>query len=134
MNFLLLIPKIKFLHFRNSENPKVWTSLSEYHKNRRSQICQVRIKVNIIAWLVEFSGCLTVAIHLLLVGSRTSAVSGILDNVTLMCFFILLPCTFVIYSSEGINTIVDNNWGDALKRLFEPTGKVERRGSGNEHN
>ena len=125
-----MISDIEILHFRNLQNPKVWSSLSEYSKNRRFQICQVCIKVNFIAWLVEFCGCLTIAIDLLLVGSTYPFASAILRNLTIMCFFILLPCTYLINSSEGINAIVDSTWRDALLRLFMSSEEIENRNRG----
>ena len=107
-------------------NTKVLPFLTEHHQNRRSQICQVCIKVNFIAWLVEFSGCLTLTVDLLLVGSKSNAATEVLGKLTMLCFFVLLPCTFLINSSEGINAIVDYSWGDAMMRIFKPTKEIEK--------
>ena len=96
-------------------------SLSTWHQNRRKRICQVNIKVNLIVWLVEFSGCMTLAIDFLLVGSRNNIVTGILGNLSIICFFILLPCTFLINCSSGVNKITDNSWFIAVTKNFNPS-------------
>ena len=93
-------------------------SLSTWHQNRRKRICQVNIKVNLIVWLVEFSGCMTLAIDFLFVGSRNNVITGILGNLSLICFFILLPLTFLINCSSGVNKVADNSWIDAFSKNF----------------
>ena len=95
-------------------------SLSTWHQNRRKRICQVNIKVNLIVWLVEFAGCMTLAIDFLAVGSRNNIVTDILGNLSIICFFILLPCTFLINCSSGVNKIADNNWFMAFTKNFYP--------------
>ena len=73
-----------------------------------------------IVWLVEFSGCMTLAIDFLLVGSRNNIVTDILGNLSIICFFILLPCTFLINCSSGVNKIADNSWFMAVTKNFNP--------------
>ena len=108
------------IHFRSLLRGMTQTHLSERYQNRRSQICQVNIKVNFIAWIVEFFGCMTIAIDFTLVGSRNNAVTGLLKTLTLFAYFVVLPCTFLVNCSAGINTIVDNSWTDAIGRIFQP--------------
>ena len=93
--------------------------LSEQYRNRRARLCQVNIKVNLIVWLVEFFGCMTMAIDFLLIGSRRPLATALLGTLTLLCYFILLPFTFLINCSTGINKIVDENWVDALMVHFK---------------
>ena len=105
-------------NFRDLLNDRVTKSLSEWHQNKRKRICQVNIKVNLIVWLVEFAGCMTLAIDFLLIGSRNNIVTGILGNATMVCFFILLPFTFLINCSAGVNKVVDDSWLDAVTKNF----------------
>ena len=93
--------------------------LSEQYRTRRARLCQVNIKVNLIVWLVEFFGCMTMAIDFLLIGSRRPVATALLGTLTLLCYFILLPFTFLINCSTGINKIVDENWVDALVVHFK---------------
>ena len=93
--------------------------LSEQYRSRRARLCQVNIRVNLIVWLVEFFGCMTMAIDFLLIGSRRPVATALLGTLTLLCYFILLPFTFLINCSTGINKIVDENWLDALMVHFK---------------
>ena len=97
--------------------------LSEYHRNRRAQISQVNIKTNFIAWLVEFLGCMTIGLDFLVFGNRSDVISDLLETLTLLCFFILLPSAFLINSAAGINTIVDYSWASVFTKIFESREK-----------
>ena len=98
--------------------------LSEHHRNRRAQISQVNIKVNFIAWLVEFLGCMTIWLNTIVVGSHSDAISVLLEILQLICFFILLPSAYLVNSSAGINTIVDHSWADAFGKMYESPDKI----------
>ena len=94
--------------------------LSERFTNRRAKICQTNIKVNFISWLVEFLGCLFIALDILVVGNRNNSLSGLLKVFTMLVYLLILPLTFLINSSYGINTIVDQSWLNAMSRLLKP--------------
>ena len=117
------------LFFRSLVNDKLKTGLADRHKTRRAQICQVNIKVNVIVWLVEFFGCMTMAIDFLVVGSRSNAITGLLKILTMLVYFVALPCTFLVNCSAGINTIVDENWFVALARIFNPIQEKDKKTS-----
>ena len=69
---------------------------------------------------------MTLAVDFLLVGSRNNIVTGILGNLTIICYFILLPCTFLINCSAGVNGIAENSWFEAISQNFNPRkGKEE---------
>ena len=97
--------------------------LSEFHRNRRVKISQVSIKTNFIAWLIEFLGCIAIGLDFIVVGNRSDVISGLLETLTLLCFFILLPSAFLINSSAGINTIVDYSWASAFTKIYESPEK-----------
>ena len=63
---------------------------------------------------------MTLAIDFLIVGSRNNIATGILGNLSIICFFILLPCTFLINCSSGVNKITDNSWFIAVTKNFNP--------------
>ena len=100
-------------------------SLSERFINRRTKICQINIKVNFISWIVEFLGCMTIALNFLIIGSNNNELTGLLKILTMLVFIVILPCTFLVNSSAGINTIVDHSWVDAFSRLFNPVQASE---------
>ena len=100
-------------------------SLSERFINRRTKICQINIKVNFISWIVEFLGCMTIALNFLVIGSKNNELTGLLKILTMLVFIVILPCTFLVNSSAGINTIVDHSWVNAISRLFNPVQESE---------
>ena len=100
-------------------------SLSERFINRRTKICQITIKVNFISWIVEFLGCMTIALNFLVIGSKNNELTGLLKILTMLVFIVILPCTFLVNSSAGINTIVDHSWVNAISRLFDPVREPE---------
>ena len=110
-------------------NAKSTKGLPDRHKTRRAQICQVNIKVNVIVWLVEFFGSVTMAIDFLVVGSRSNAITGLLKILTMFVYFVVLPCTFLVNCSAGINTIVDENWLVAIARIFNPAQQKDKKTS-----
>ena len=98
----------------------VRAGLSDRSKNRRSRLCQVTVKVNFIVWIVEFVGCMTMWLDFMVVGNRSNAMTGLLKILTMATYFVVLPSTFLVNCSTGINTIVDNSWMDAIGRIFHP--------------
>ena len=109
-----------FLCLRRLLNDIKKTGLCSRSKNRRAQICQVNIKVNFLSWIVEFLGCMTIALNFLVIGNRSNAMTGLIVILTMSVYMVILPCTFLINSSAGINTIVDQSWFDAISRIFKP--------------
>ena len=117
------------INFRSLLNNMSNTGLAERCRNRRAQICQVNIKVNFVVWLVEFFGCMTMAIDFLVIGSRSNAITGLLKILTMLVYFIVLPCTFLVNCSAGINTIVDENWFTAITRIVNPIQEKDQKKS-----
>ena len=97
--------------------------LSEFHRNRRVKISQVSIKTNFIAWLIEFLGCMAIGLDFSVVQNRSDVISDLLETLTLLCFFVLLPSAFLINSSAGINNIVDYSWAGAFTKIYESPEK-----------
>ena len=43
----------------------------------------------------------------------------------MLVFIVTLPCTFLVNSSAGINTIVDHSWVNAICRVFDSVQELE---------
>ena len=108
---------IKPFYLRHILNNKIESS--ESSKNRNKKKCKINIKVNIIAWLVEVFCGTMMALDYLVIGNRSIAFTGLTQILIMLSFFILMPCIYLINSSEGLNIIVDKSWGDAFGRLFK---------------
>ena len=111
--------------FRTILNEKLSSSFAKQTRNRHKQICQVNIKVNVIVWLVEASSGVIMSLDFLIIGSRSNAITGLLRVFTMLSFFVLIPCTYLINCSEGVNIIVDKGWQVALGRLFKPNKETD---------
>ena len=94
--------------------------LSEPFTNRRAKIFQANTKVNFLSWLVEFLGCFFIALDILVFGNRNNSLSGLMKVLTMLVYLLILPLTFLVNSSSGINTIVDQSWLNAIFKLFKP--------------
>ena len=104
-------------------NDKTRELLSDRARNRRAVICQVNIKVTFIVWLVEFFGCMTMAIDFLVIGSRSNALTGLLRTLTILAYFVLLPFTFLVNCHETKEAILDSSWRTALEGIFKSSKK-----------
>ena len=111
------------LFFRYLLNEKLKSSFSKITKNRHKEICKVNIKVNVIVWLVEVSSGIFMSLDFLILGNRNNAITGLLRVFILLSFFVLVPCTYLIKWSEGVNTIVDKGWWSAIERIFKTKQK-----------
>ena len=108
-------------------NDKTRAILSDKAIKRRAEICQVNIKVTFIVWLVEFFGCMTMAIDFLVIGSRSNSLTGLLRTLTLLAYFVLLPITFLVNCSETKEAIMDSSWRTALAGIFKCRKKTVKR-------
>ena len=77
-------------------------------------------------WLAEFFGCMTMAIDFLIIGSQNNAITGILRTLTMLTYFVLLPLTFFLNSSEAKDTIIDYSWRIALSGVLKTKAKNEK--------
>ena len=84
----------------------------------------MNIKVNVVVWFVEVSSGIFMALDFLIFGNRNNAVTGLLRVFIMFSFFVMIPCTYLIKWSDGVNTIVDNGWWNAVERLFKPKKKT----------
>ena len=108
-------------------NENILDLLSERCRKRRAEICQVNIKVTIIVWLVEFFGCMTMAIDFLVIGSRSNALTGLLRTLTMLTYFVLLPLTFLVNCHETKEAIMDSSWKKALEGIFKSSKKESKK-------
>ena len=76
-----------------------------------------------LVWLVEVSSGLFMALDFLIFGNRNNAVTGLLRVLILFSCFVMIPCTYLIKWSDGVNTIVDKGWWHAVERLFNPKAR-----------
>ena len=94
--------------------------LSENAKARRRKVNDVNIKVTFMIWLIEFVGSFILIFIPKIVGhGQVGTGAGAIFTVSL--YFVLLPFTYLINSSDIKRTIVDESWFHAVRGIFSRT-------------
>ena len=88
---------------------------------RRRRVNNVNMKTTFICWLVEFAGSFLCIFGPFITGHRNVG-WGIIQVLILMVYFILLPCTYLMNSSETKNKIADFNWVSGVSVVFHHIG------------
>ena len=88
---------------------------------RRRLVNSVNMKTTFICWLVEFIG------SLLLIGGpfitgHNNVGWGVVQILLMFVYFIMLPFTYFINSSETKNTIADSSWMHGFLTIFKTMG------------
>ena len=88
--------------------------LSDSTKNKRHRRNILNILIQILAWLVEFVGCFTIFFGSFIMGHKNSLVTQLLQTLTLLFYFVILPLTFLINGYNFKNTIAESRWYQTL--------------------
>ena len=75
------------------------------------------MKTTFICWLVEFAGSFLCIFGPFITGHRNVG-WGVIQVLILFVYFILLPLTYLINSSETKNAIADVNWMSGVSVVF----------------
>ena len=91
--------------------------LSEVSLQRRRKVNSVNMKTTFICWLVEFAGSFLFIFGPFITAHRNVG-WGIIQILILFVYFILLPFTYLMNSSETKNAIADSNWVSGISVVF----------------
>ena len=72
-----------------------------------------------LAWLVEFIGGLTIFLGSFVFGHGNSVITLTLQTLTLVFYFDILPCTFLINEEEWKISMLDNHWYTQFIKVFD---------------
>ena len=72
-----------------------------------------------LAWLVEFIGGLTIFLGSFVFGHGNSVITLTLQTLTLVFYFDILPCTFLINEEEWKISMLDNYWYTQFIKVFD---------------
>ena len=87
-------------------------------KARRHRRNILNIQITIFAWLVEFFGFFFGFILVMIIGYRNSMVTFVVQTYTLLFYFTILPCVYIIRDPEMKSTIIESSWYQAYLRKF----------------
>ena len=115
------------LRFRTHKESiiKLKKLLSKSSKARRHRRNLLNIQITTLAWFIEFLGFYTFLLGSFILGHTDTSVTFLLQVLTTIFNFILLPCIFLISSSQFKNIIADSNWYLVLVHRVSPQPRNE---------
>ena len=93
--------------------------LSDSSKIQRKRRHNLNILITLLAWLVEFIGGFTIILGSFIFGHGNSVVTLTLQTLTMLFYFVILPCTFLINEDRWKNAILESNWYPRLIWMFD---------------
>ena len=90
---------------------------------RRRVVNSVNMKTTFICWLVEFIGSLLFIVGPFITGHNNVG-WGVVQVLVMFVYFIMLPFTYFINSSETKNIIADSTWLHGFLRIFQTIGRT----------
>ena len=91
--------------------------LPEISLQRRRKVNSVNMKTMLICWLVEFAGSALLIFGPFITGHRNVG-WGVIQVLILFVYFILVPLTYLINSSDTKKAITDFDWSSGVSVVF----------------
>ena len=103
---------------------KLDKAISDKSRIRRRKLLDVNIKITFIVWLTEFIfSFLFIFVPKIFGHGQVATETGYVLSVTF--YFVLLPFLYLVNDSDVKNTIADESWFRAIRRIFnKPTRQV----------
>ena len=92
--------------------------LSESSKSRRHRRNLINIHITILSWLVEFIAFFFVLLGSFILGHDNSIVTLSLQSLTILFYFNILPCIFLINDSDFKGLMAESRWYISFLSLF----------------
>ena len=89
---------------------KLKNLLSDTNRALRHQRNVLNLLITMLVWLVELFGGLTLVLGSFIFGHGNSIVTLVLQTLSLLLYFVILPCTFLINVDEWKEAILENKW------------------------
>ena len=98
---------------------KLKNLLSDTNRALRHQRNVLNLLITMLAWLVELFGGLTLVLGSFIFGHGNSIVTLFLQTLSLLFYFVILPCTFLINVDKWKEAILDNKWYPRFIRVLD---------------
>ena len=98
---------------------KLKNLLSDTNRVLRHQRNVLNLLITMLAWLVELFGGLTLVLGSFIFGHGNSIVTLVLQTLSLLLYFVILPCTFLINVDEWKEAILENKWYHQFIRVLD---------------
>ena len=83
--------------------------LSDKQKKLRTRNNTLNLQITVLGWLVEVFGFMSTIVGVYILGHGNSIVTMILHTISMINYFIILPCSLLINSSDVKEYILDHN-------------------------
>ena len=93
--------------------------LSDTSRALRHQRNALNILITMLAWSVEFIGGLTVFLGSFIFGHGNSVITLTLQTLSMVFYFNVLPCTFLINEDGWKVAILESQWYIHLIKVFD---------------
>ena len=98
---------------------KLKNLLSDTNRALRHQRNVLNLLITMLAWMVELFGGLTLVLGSFIFGHGNSIVTLSLQTLSLLFYFVILPCTFLINVDKWKEAILDNKWYHRFIRVLD---------------
>ena len=98
---------------------KLKNLLSDTKRALRHQRNVLNVLITMLAWLVELFGGLTLVLGSFIFGHGNTIVTLSLQTLSLLFYFVILPCAFLINVDEWKEAILENKWYPRLIRVLD---------------
>ena len=98
---------------------KLRKMLSDTSRALRHQRNALNILITMLAWSVEFIGGLTVFLGSFIFGHGNSVITLTLQTLSMVFYFNVLPCTFLINEDGWKVAILESQWYIHLIKVFD---------------
>ena len=98
---------------------KLWKLLSDSSRTYRHRRNVLNILITMLSWLVEFIGGLTIFLGSFIFGHGNNVITLTLQTLSMVFYFDVLPCTFLINEEAWKVSLLDNHWYTRFIRVFD---------------
>jgi hypothetical protein len=91
--------------------------LSDSSKARRHRRNVINLQITFLAWLIEVFGFLIIFLGTFILGHENNVVNLSMQLLTLIVYFNILPCIFLINDFDVKGQIIDSNWYNRFLRI-----------------
>ena len=103
--------------------------LPDSTKDIRHRHNLINIHIEVLGWLIEFSGAFVVILGSFILGHGSALVTLSLQTLTIIIYFIILPCVFLINIPDVKTRIASSNFYIRIIKFFNLQRKSENEGT-----
>ena len=97
---------------------KLWKLLSDSSRTYRHRRNVINILITMLSWSVEFIGGLTIFLGSFIFGHGNHVITLTLQTLSIVFYFDILPCTFLINEEVWKVSLLDNRWYTQFITVF----------------